>query len=74
MLSYSYLCTQKSKTSKQNIRKTLANKEKEKKMNAKQRAYEKKQEQEGRKVVNWIFGVLIVVALAFCLMSIYMYG
>ena len=52
----------------------MTNKEKEKRMNAKQRAYEKKQEQEGRKVVNWIFGVLIVVALAFCLMSIYMYG
>ena len=52
----------------------MANKEKEKRMNAKQRTYEKKQEQEGRKVVNWIFGVLIVVALAFCLMSIYMYG
>ncbi|MBO7141106.1 MAG: hypothetical protein J6W19_11105 [Prevotella sp.] len=52
----------------------MAKKEKEKKLNAKQRAYVKKQEQEGRKVVNWIFGVLIVVALAFCLMSIYMYG
>ena len=52
----------------------MAKNEKEKKLNAKQRAYVKKQEQEGRKVVNWIFGVLIVVALAFCLMSIYMYG
>ena len=52
----------------------MAKKEREKKLNAKQRAYVKKQEQEGRKVVNWIFGVLIVVALAFCLMSIYMYG
>jgi hypothetical protein len=52
----------------------MAKKEKEKKMNAKQRAFEKKQEQAGRKVVNWIFGVLIVVALAFCMMSIYMYG
>ena len=52
----------------------MAKKDKEKKLNAKQRAYVKKQEQEGRKVVNWIFGVLIVVALAFCLMSIYMYG
>ncbi len=51
----------------------MAKKEK-KHLNAKQVAYEKKQEQEGRKVVNWIFGVLIVVAAAFCLMSIYMYG
>ena len=47
---------------------------KEKKMNAKQKAYEKKQEEQGAKVVKWIFGVLIVVAAAFCLMSIYMYG
>ena len=52
----------------------MAKQEKEKKLNAKQRAYEKKQEQEGRKIVNWIFGVLIVVAAAFALMSIYMYG
>jgi len=43
-------------------------------LNAKQVAYEKKQEEKGRKVVNWIFGVLIVVAIAFCAMSIYMYG
>lgn len=47
---------------------------KEKKLNAKQLAYEKKQEEQGAKVVKWIFGVLIVVAAAFCLMSIYMYG
>jgi hypothetical protein len=52
----------------------MAKQEKEKKLNAKQRAYVKKQEQEGRKVVNWIFGVLIVVAAAFALMSIYVYG
>ena len=43
-------------------------------MNAKQRAHEKKQEQKARKVVNWIIGLLIVVGLAFCLMSIYMYA
>jgi len=47
---------------------------KEKKVNSKQMAYEKKQEQEGRKVVNWIFGALIFVAAAFALMSIYMYA
>ena len=51
----------------------MAKKEK-KHLNAKQRAYEKKQEEQGRKIVNWIFGVLIVVAIAFCAMSIYMYG
>ena len=41
---------------------------------AKREAYAKKQEQQGAKVVNWIIGVLIVVAAAFALMSIYMYG
>ena len=35
------------------------------KKNAKQRAYEKKQEAQGRKVVNWIFGVLIVAAVGY---------
>ena len=37
----------------------------EKKLNAKQRAYQKKQEEQGRKVVNWIFGVLIAGALVY---------
>ncbi|MBQ7510726.1 MAG: hypothetical protein IJT53_07475 [Prevotella sp.] len=48
----------------------MAKKEK-KHLNAKQVAYEKKQEQEGRKVVNWIFGILVLLAVAFCAYSIY---
>ena len=40
-------------------------KQEEKQLNAKQRAYEAKQEKEGVKVVNWIFGVLIVLALIY---------
>ena len=48
----------------------MAMKEK-KHLNAKQVAYEKKQEQEGRKVVNWIFGILVLLAVAFCAYSIY---
>lgn len=44
---------------------------KEKKMNAKQKAYAEKQEREGRKVVNWIFGILILCAVAFCAYTIY---
>jgi len=48
----------------------MAKKEK-KHLNAKQVAYEKKQELEGRKVVNWIFGILVLLAVAFCAYSIY---
>ena len=40
----------------------MAKKEKVKKLNAKQRAYEKKQEDKGKKVVAWIIGCLIAVA------------
>ena len=39
---------------------------KEKKLNAKQKAFAKKQEQEGHKVINWIFGVLILLAIVLC--------
>ena len=42
-----------------------------KKVNQKREAYAKKQEQEGRKIVNWIFGVLVVLAIAFCAYSIF---
>lgn len=38
---------------------------KEGKMNAKQRAYAKKQEQEGKSVVKWIFIGLIALAVAY---------
>ena len=41
----------------------MAKKEKEKKLNAKQRAYEKKQEELGKKVVMWIIGAFIVLAV-----------
>jgi hypothetical protein len=41
----------------------MAKKEKEKKLNSKQRAYEKKQEEKGKKVVAWIIGCFIAMAL-----------
>ena len=41
----------------------MAKKQKEKKLNAKQTAYVKKQEESGKKVVAWIFGGLIVLAI-----------
>ncbi len=40
-------------------------KKEEKHLNAKQKAYEQKQEAQGRKVVNWIFAALIVAALCY---------
>lgn len=36
-----------------------------KKVNAKREAYQKKQEQQGRNVVNWIFGVLVALAVIY---------
>lgn len=36
-----------------------------KKSNAKREAYAKKQEEQGKKVVMWIFGILIVLALVY---------
>ena len=56
---------------KENI---MANKEKAKHLNAKQQAYAEKQEKEGRSVVNWIFGILILCAAAFCAYSIYAFA
>lgn len=41
----------------------MAKKEKEKKLNAKQLAYEKKQEEKGKKVVAWIIGCFIALAV-----------
>ena len=52
----------------------MANKEKAKHLNAKQKAYAEKQEKEGRSVVNWIFGILILCAAAFCAYSIYAFA
>ena len=40
----------------------MAKKEK-KKLNAKQQAYEKKQEEKGKKVVAWIIGCFIALAV-----------
>ena len=34
-------------------------------MNAKRVAWQKKEEEKGRKVVNWIFGVLILLGILF---------
>lgn len=47
-------------------------KQEEKHLNAKQRAYEKKQEQEGARVVKWIFAVLILLALAYMAYTMYL--
>ena len=44
---------------------------KEKRLNARQKAYAEKQEQKGRNVVNWIFGVLILLGVLYLVYSIY---
>ena len=59
------------KKTKQTINNTMAKKEKEKKLNAKQKAYAKKQEEGGKKVVNWIFICLIFLAILFVVYSVY---
>ncbi|MBQ2196695.1 MAG: hypothetical protein II407_07130 [Prevotella sp.] len=41
-----------------------------KKKNLKREAYAKKQEEQGKKVVNWIFGVLVVAALIYMIWTI----
>lgn len=43
---------------------------KEKHLNAKQRAYEKKQEEQGRKVVNWIFAILVLMAVLYLIFTV----
>ena len=40
-----------------------------KKVNAKREAYAKKQEEQGKKVVTWIFGGLIVLAIIYLIWS-----
>ena len=42
-----------------------------KKNNARPAAYQARQEKEGKKVVNWIFGVLIFLALCFVVYSVW---
>ena len=49
----------------------MAQIEKESKATEKKVAYQKKQEDNGKKVVNWIFGVLIVLAIAFVVYSVF---
>ena len=49
-------------------------KKEEKRLNAKQRAYEKKQEKKGASVVMWIFAVLIVLGILYAMMSVYMFS
>lgn len=44
------------------------------KMNSKQKAYEKKIEQNGVNVVAWIIGVLIVCAVLYAFISVMMFG
>ena len=36
-----------------------------KKVNAKKEAWQKKQDEKGKKVVGWIFGVLILLAIIY---------
>ena len=43
-----------------------------KKVNAKKEAYAKKQEEQGKRVVEWIFGGLIVLAIIYLIWSVYM--
>ena len=40
--------------------------------NAKREAYAAKQEQEGRNVINWIFGILIAFGVIYAIYSIVM--
>ena len=42
-----------------------------KKKNARRIAYQGRQEKEGKKVVNWIFGVLVFLAICFVIYSVY---
>ena len=44
------------------------------KTNAKRAAYQQKKEQEGRKVINWIFVVLVLLGLAYAIYSVLILG
>ncbi len=39
------------------------------KSKARRAAYEKRQEEKGRKIVNWIFAVLVILAVIFIIYS-----
>ncbi len=40
------------------------------KSKARRAAYEKRQEEKGRKIVNWIFGILVFLAICFIAYSV----
>jgi hypothetical protein len=46
----------------------------EKKAAVKKVAYEKKQEEGGKKVMSWIFGVLIALAVCYMVWTFYLMG
>ena len=43
---------------------------KNKNNNAKRKAYAEKKEQEGRNVINWIFGILVALGAAYAIYTI----
>jgi uncharacterized membrane protein len=49
-------------------------KQEEKHQNVKQKAYEQKQARQGEKIVKWIFGILILLALVYMFWAIYTFG
>ena len=49
----------------------MAQKAKASKSTAKKEAYQKKQEDSGKKVMEWIFGVLVVLAVALIVFYVY---
>ena len=54
------------KINNQKIKTTMS-----KKNNARRAAYQARQEKEGKKVVNWIFGALIFLAICFVIYSVW---
>ena len=44
---------------------------KNKKDQARRAAYQARREKEGKRVVNWIFGILVALALCFIAYSVY---
>ena len=46
-------------------------KQQEKQLNAKQKAHEKKEAQQGEKVVKWIFAALVALGFCFMLYSVW---
>ena len=42
-----------------------------KKNNARRAAYQARQEKEGKKVVNWILGALVILAICFVIYSVW---